>query len=529
MSSLSAPGGLPPTPRLRAAFHALRGVLRSVYVVLIAITMALAGWVALSEGLHRYLPGLLNQTGDRYTAESLEQLRQQHDPAVLREYSRELASMTALTHERHFVDSKLPEHGLYLAQMPRLNQALLTSHIFLGVFCMLFGGLQFWPWLRRKHMRLHRLVGGLYVLTAPVSVVLSLVYLALTPPQHLYTHLTGFVALWIFGVGAIASIGLALHALHQRRIHEHMGWMALSFACLLVAPMLRFNWVLSAWAFPGIDQETLNLVTLGFMLPQCLLIGLGLIWANRQPSVRRRPLSPMADGARRLFLMASPLWWVLTLGSVTLVGLAWSGLLGGATGLGALPGAGTLMTPALLERESAAWSNTPALGAVFALGLGAALLTGVSQLLKSLSATPQAEPIGWGLGSAMVVVGSVAAGIACLIVGTRIGLAPDLAWFTGGTFYVVEGVLLLGLAWVHARRLSIGSTGERRESLVLLLSLLLAPALAAVNLWALSAVTWPAGYVEGGHVHLLATAGGSGLLFVAMLHAVLGQATREHT
>lgn len=510
------------TPRARPG----TGPWATAYILLIALTMALTGWIALNEGWHRYLPTLQADPSRAYTTEQLEDLRESGDPSQVKAFSPELAGLTAATDERRFLDSKLPEHGLYLGQMPQINQLLLTSHIFLGVFCMLFGGLQFWPWLRREHMKVHRLIGGLYVLTAPVSVLLSLIYLGLTPPQHLYTHLTGFVALWIFGFGAIASIALAIRALRQRRIHEHMGWMALSFACLLVAPMLRLNWVFTAWAWPHIDQETLNLVTLGFMLPQCLLIGLGLIWANRQAQVRRRAASPMAEAAARLFLLATPLWWALAAAATAVVALAWGGGFE-QIGLASLPGASGLITPALVAREALAWSATPGLGAAFAIALAAALLTGLGQLISGLRTTSVNAASGWSLGTATVVVGSLLAAGICLVVGWRIGLAPDKAWFTGGTFYAVEGSLLLGLALVHAMRVSAGSVGPQRESLVLLMSLLPAPALAAFNLWALSSVSWPTGYVEGGHVHLLATAGGSGLLFVAMLHAVLGQATRE--
>ena len=503
----------------------------SAYILLIALTMALTGWIALNEGWHRYLPTLQADPSRAYTAAQLEDLRASPDARQVQAFSPELAGLTAVTDARRFLDSRLPEHGLYLAQMPRLNQALLTSHIFLGVFCMLFGGLQFWPWLRREHMKLHRLIGAIYVLTAPVSVLLSLAYLGLTPPQHLYTHLTGFVALWVFGFGAIASIGLAIHALRQRRIHEHMGWMALSFACVLVAPMLRLNWVFTAWAWPHIDQETLNLVTLSFMLPQCLLIGLGLIWANRQSQVRRRPASPVAEAMRAWFLRAAPLWQALAVGAIATVAMTWGGLLPGGTGLSSVPGASSLMTPALAARETAAWATTPGLGLAFALGLGVALWAALAQLLAGLRSPISSQPghpAGWGLGSVAVVGGTLLAGGISLQVGWRIGLAPDKAWFTGGAFHGVEGALLVGLALVHAHRLNQGCASLIRESLALLISLLPAPALACFNLWALSSVSWPPGYVEGGHVHLLATAGGSGLLFAAMLHSVLGQATREH-
>lgn len=524
------------SPSLPSRARATSRPWANAYILLIALTMALTGWIALNEAWHRYLPNLQTDPGAAFSETQLQALREDHtaDHAAdhlqqqLRAFSRELAGLSAVTDERRFLDSKLPEHGLYLAHMPWLNQALLTGHIFLGVFCMLFGGLQFWPWLRREHLKLHRLIGGVYVLTAPVSVLLSLVYLGLTPPEHLYTHLTGFVALWLFGVGAIASIGLALQALRQRRIHEHMGWMALSFACLLVAPMLRLNWVFTAWAFPHIDQETLNLVTLSFMLPQCLLIGLGLMWANRQAQVRRRAITPFAQAVRDAVLRASPLWWGLAGAAVVAVG--WH--FGAGSGLSSLDAATRLMTPALAARDAAAWTATPGLGAAFALGLGGALLLGLSQLLRSLR-DDQADALqGWRvgsrIGSAAVVAGALLAGAISLWVGWQIGLAPHKAWFTGGSFHAVEGALLLAVAGLHAHRLKRGAVGPARESLVLLLSLLAAPALACLTLSGLGALPWPAGYVEGGHVHLLATAGASGLLFPALLYAVLGQATREH-
>lgn len=496
----------------------------SLYVMLIALTMAVTGWIALTEGVTRYLPQLMGNNQQAPIEERLQALRSQQDPELLRQYSRELASLSAVTQADRFIDSRLPDHGVYLANMPQLNRALLTSHIFLGVFCMLFGGLQFWPWLRKEHMKVHRAIGGLYVVTAPISVLLSLAYMVVTPPHHLYVHLTGYVALWIFGVLAIASIGLAMWAIRQRRIHEHMAWMAVSFSCLLLAPMLRLNWVFTAWAFPHIDQETLSMVSLGFMMPQCLLIGLGLMWANRQPVVRRRPISAVAQAVRQWTLRAAPLLWAAALAAVVLTFTQFAQ----GHGLSSLPQAERLMGSALAAREAAAWSSMPWVGALFAASIGLALLLGLGQLLHSLREQPEPPRQGYTPASVVLLLATVLAGGISLHVGWQIGLAPHLQWLNGGTFYVVEGALLMSLAALHAWRVRAGSPGPARESLVLLLSLLPAPALATACLWALSFASLPASYFSNGQVYLLGSSLGSGLIPLAILHAVMGQATREH-
>lgn len=495
----------------------------SLYVVLVALTMALTGWIALTEGVTRYLPQLMDNGQQPPIEERLQALRTQQDPELLRQYSRELASLSAVTQADRFINSKLPDHGVYLANMPQLNKALLTSHIFLGVFCMLFGGLQFWPWLRKKNMRVHRAIGGLYVITAPISVLLSLAYLVVTPPHRLYVHLTGYVALWILGVLAIASIGMAMWAIRQRRIHEHMAWMAVSFGCLLLAPMLRLNWVFMAWAFPHIDQETLSMVSLGFMMPECMLIGLSLMWANRLAGVRLRPISAVAQAVRQWTLRSAPLLWASALAAVVLIFTQFAQ----GNGFSSLTQAERLMGSELAAREAAAWSTMPWMGALFAASIGLALLLGLGQLLRSLREPPEPSQPGHTPATLVMLLATLVGGGISLHVGWQIGLAPDLQWLNGGTFYVVEGALLISLAALHAWRVRAPSPGPARESLVLLLSLLPAPALATAGLWALGFANLPADYFSSGQVYLLGSSLGSGLIPLAILYAVMGQATRE--
>ncbi len=498
----------------------------TLYVLLVAALMALTGVIALTEGVTRYWPQWQQAVSPAEVQTQLQALRATPDLAQMAQFSREMAWLSAATTPERFLDSKLPDHGVYLATMPAMNRALLTSHIFLGVFCMLFGGLQFWPWLRRRHMRLHRTLGTLYVVTAPLSVLLSLAYLLVTPPHHLYTHLTGFVALWGFGLGAIASIGMALRALKQRRLHEHMGWMALSFGCLIVAPMLRLNWVFTAWLMPGIDQETLNMVTLGFMLPQCLLIAHGLMLANRQAQARPRPPAalPCVQWLGAKVDQASALWIALAAGAIALT----LGVFAVGHGLSSLPGMASVMGEGLMQREWRVWEASPWLGGLFGGSLSIALALAVWQWVSG-PLSRRASPVVGVTGSSMALVVSTAvAGISAGVIGWRVGIAPALAWHHGGTFYLVEGLLLTTFALRHVTLLRRGSLARLREGLVYLLAVLPAPALAAASLWLLKDLPLPADYFTSGQVHLLGSAGGSGLLALALLYSVVGQAAREH-
>lgn len=498
----------------------------STFVVLIALLMASTGWLALREGATRYMLPFQMQDVGAHTAQMAQALRA--DPTVphIQQYSNELAALASLTSPQRFVDSRLVEHGVYLSQMPRLNQVLLTSHIFLGVFCMLFGGIQFWPQFRQRFMRVHRLIGGGYVLTAPISVLLSFAYMAVTPPHHLYTHLTSYVALWLVGAVALVSIGMAVRALRQRRIHEHMAYMALSFACLLVAPMLRLNWVALAWLFPSIDQETLNLVTLGVMLPECLLIGYGLILANRPYGRRmsKRPVTDLARSASSLFLRWRPLWYVAAWGLAVINVLHY--MLG--QGLSSASAASQLVNAALLARDAQVLVHTPALGSVFGLSISMALLLALYLFMHLLKQGPQADVGRVVRASRYLVALSLSAGISATMLGWQIGLAPDRQWLSGGTFYTVPGVLTVVFALVFAGALARRHQAMMKESLAFLLGLLPFSGLFYVYLWVLQWLPIPADYIQHGQAFILSAGASTTLLFVSMFYVVHGQATREH-
>lgn len=501
--------------------------LSTLYVVLIALVMSGTGWLALREGSTRYLLPFKSDNVAELAQHQARLLRDKPTLDNIQTYSPELATLARGTNPQRFVDSKLIEHGLYLAQMPKLNQVLLTSHIFTGVACMLLGGWQFWPAFRKRFMRLHRVIGGIYIVTVPISVLLSFAYLTVTAPHNLYTRLTAWVALWLFGTVALFSVAAAVHALRQRRIHEHMGYMALSFACMLVAPILRLNWVMLAWLFPHIDQETLSLVTMGIMMPECLLIGYGLIQVNRQyeRAMTRRTPSDLTRTVQQAFLRAMPLWYALAWGALLISVVHF----GAGLGMSSTDSAHKLVNTALLERESEVLQAHPLMRNVFALSAGLALLLGLHLFNRMLNLTPSqahAQPL---RGAAKAVLAlSLLAGTSATYLGWHIGLAPAQQWLSGGTLYTTNGLLILAFSGLLAGSLAKGHQSMMKERLAFLLSLLPFAPLLLVNLWLLQWLPIPADYIQQGQGYVLAAGACGVLMFAAMFHAVLGQAGREH-
>lgn len=516
----------PSTPSLRKAPSGSANWLSTLYVVLIALIMSGTGWLALREGNTRYMLPFRSDQAAEQTSQQARLLRQQPTLENIEKYSPELATLAKGTDTQRFVDSRLIEHGLYLSQMPRLNQILLTSHIFTGVACMLLGGWQFWPAFRKRFMRLHRLIGGIYVVTVPISVLLSFAYLTVTAPHNLYTRLTAWVALWLFGTVALWSVGAAVYALKQRRIHEHMGYMALSFACMLVAPMLRLNWVMLAWMFPHIDQETLSMVTMGIMMPECLLIGYGLIQVNRQydRTVTRRTASALAATAQAAVLRTMPLWYMLA-GAAAVVSLTQVVL---GQGMSGTSSAHLMVNAHLLHREASVLGEHSLMRVAFGLSSSAALLLGLHLLHRLMKPTPQ-HPIRalTGLARAVLLL-SVLAGATATFLGWQIGLAPNQQWLSGGTLYTTNGLLILTFCGVFAGNLLKQHMTMLKESLTFLLSLLPFAPLLLVNLWALQWLPIPPDYIQQGQGYVLAAGACGILMFGAMFHAVLGQAAREH-
>lgn len=496
------------------------------FIMLILVAMGASGVIALHEGTHRFLLPFTQANATAYVTRAVEAVRAQPTDTNIRQVSEEIWGLSRFAPVQHYADSRLMEQGIYYTTMPKTNQVSMVVHILFSVFCVLVGGLQFWPGFRKRFMTVHRGIGMVYIVTVPVSVVAALLYLTLTPPHHIYDHLVAWIALWVFGVLTLVSIAMAVKALKARRIFEHQAWMALSFGSLMVAPLLRLDWAFLAPIFPGIDQETLNLVTVGFMLPECLLIAYGLILVNRQyarPMKQRVPAVIAGHGAS-WFLSLSPCLYGL---SLLLLGVnGWYYL--SAHGLSGLAAAQAQLPAPLLGQDQAVLMAHPALLVLFVCSISLAFPALVQRLHELLA------PSSAGTGRLAWLSRHVApwlallAGLTSCCLGWHIGLAPHNIWFSGGTMYLVNGLVLTGFSLFLLAAQRVQHEALMKESLVFLLCLLPFPTLFLLTLEVVNWIKLPADYLAAGQGFVIPVGFSAGLLFLAMFYVIYGQATREH-
>ncbi|NDV00346.1 DUF2306 domain-containing protein [Pseudoroseicyclus tamaricis] len=116
------------------------------------------------------------------------------------------------------------------------RQAFLAAHIVLAPIALVAGAFQFFPGLRARRPRLHRVTGRLYVGSVVLSGLAALV-LAVTTEGRPVAAL-GFGTLAIFWLG---TTGLALRAILAGRVEAHRRWMTRSYALTFGAVTLRLQ------------------------------------------------------------------------------------------------------------------------------------------------------------------------------------------------------------------------------------------------------------------------------------------------
>jgi len=109
-----------------------------------------------------------------------------------------------------------------------LHYPLLIAHIATGTIALSTLCLQIWPWLRRTHPRVHRIVGRVYVFGGALpAALLALVIMPLTNGWSANMGITFHAALWFVATG----IGF-WHA-KNHRYAQHRRFMLYSVALAL--------------------------------------------------------------------------------------------------------------------------------------------------------------------------------------------------------------------------------------------------------------------------------------------------------
>jgi len=110
-----------------------------------------------------------------------------------------------------------------------LHYPLLVGHVLFGSIAMITCCLQVWPWLRRRHPRVHRITGRIYVFGGVVPCSLLAGVVGLVSPSGLSNRLSSVVLATLWLTFTLTGLRMAI----QRREAEHRRWMIRSFALTL--------------------------------------------------------------------------------------------------------------------------------------------------------------------------------------------------------------------------------------------------------------------------------------------------------
>ena len=173
-----------------------------------------------------------------------------------------------------FLVTDYPMYHAYRLQVIA-DRHLLIPHTLAGMFALLIGPINFSSRIREQHLKLHRFLGRIYVLSVFVGAATG-VALASGRPGFPGTSMQA--AAWIVCTTA------ALLAARNRHVIQHRQWMARSYAVTFTFVSSR---VLNLWPryWSHLGDSFAAVGVIAFTLASLLLVDLGLNW--RELTVRR--------------------------------------------------------------------------------------------------------------------------------------------------------------------------------------------------------------------------------------------------
>ncbi|MCX4388075.1 DUF2306 domain-containing protein [Micromonospora peucetia] len=156
---------------------------------------------------------------------------------------------------------------------------LLVAHVVTGNVAMVTVLLQLWSWLRRKHPRVHRASGRVYILAGALPAA-GLGLFALIPlrPNH-----AGSVGLGVMGVLWIVTTLVGWQMARRHRYAEHRRWMLYSFALALGTSWGRII-VVVLTVFPGLPVNFGVLVEVNNWLGWMVNLLIAHLWIESRAS-----------------------------------------------------------------------------------------------------------------------------------------------------------------------------------------------------------------------------------------------------
>jgi len=155
------------------------------------------------------------------------------------------------------------------------DRHLLIPHTLAGIFALLIGPINFSSRIRQRHLKLHRVLGRIYVISVFVGAATGV---ALASGRPGFPGTCGQAAAWIVCTTA------ALITARNRQIIQHRQWMARSYAVTFTFVSSRvLNLWPRYWSHLGDSLSAVGVIA--FTLISLLIVDLGLNW--RELTTRR--------------------------------------------------------------------------------------------------------------------------------------------------------------------------------------------------------------------------------------------------
>ena len=156
------------------------------------------------------------------------------------------------------------------------DRQFLIPHTLCGVIALLAGPIQFSARLRRRHLRFHRVLGRIYVVS---------VFIAAATGVALATGRPGFPGTSMQAAAWVVCTTAALITARNRQILAHRQWMARSYAVTFTFVSSR---VLNLWPryWSHLGDTFAAVGVIAFTLASLLIVDLGFNW--HELTTRRR-------------------------------------------------------------------------------------------------------------------------------------------------------------------------------------------------------------------------------------------------
>ncbi len=507
----------------------LRGKISFIILSLVALSTVFYGFLAIDMARVNSLPIYDNSVlSDRLETAKMAETDKDFNVGMeeVRHSGVWLALMSAVTSEEYaYDDGGIYETFFYYAKMSLPQTISISIHNFLGGVCIILGGLQFIPGLRRKAPKLHKRLGKTYVAVVYSAMILAICYIILTPVDDIFAGLTFAFGLWMMAILTLFTLTMAIYHAMKKQIAQHQAYMALNFAILLSAPLLRYDWTLMGMFLP-MDQSFMegHFSIIILLLAHCVISGYLIFCLNRWvQDDRAQPntidLSTHLGGLILKTKSAWPFCAALIVGSIGYHFIYLLEVGAKSAGISTLPQAFIDYETQILE---------PLLGTRILLVLASFMVffMGAIGLQQLFSESSQGETFKQKRNflSSLFATSLCAFGLILCYLGNQMGM-PNWQSLGGGTFYMMTGILSLLFASMLAVYIFLQKWDYVRECMVLGYAAALALPSYDLFLAAMSMFGITEQHIAEGHAYQISATASTIVLTIAFLYVAYGKAT----